>query len=138
MSGKSRANLTRSRRPLRTSPILTITVGERDNTFNMTATINRPSGAPDAPIPAIIGINTATGSLPADLFSLTRNSRVPRPSRCRPPRQMAILESMASRDRLGDEAEVVALIDELASDDYVLHTGGSTLSDPTRSRAVKA
>jgi predicted ester cyclase len=30
----------------------------------------------------------------------------------------------------GDEAEVGALIDELASDDYVLHTGGSTLSDP--------
>jgi hypothetical protein len=48
---------------------INITVGEGNNTFNMTATINRPSGAPDTPIPAIIGINTATGSLPADLFS---------------------------------------------------------------------
>ncbi len=46
-----------------------ITVGEGDNTFEMTAFINRPSGAPDTPIPAIIGINTPTGSLPRELFS---------------------------------------------------------------------
>jgi len=46
-----------------------ITVGEGDNTFDMTATINRPAGAPDTPIPAIIGINTPTGSLPANLLS---------------------------------------------------------------------
>jgi predicted ester cyclase len=30
----------------------------------------------------------------------------------------------------GDEAAVFALIDELVLDTYVLHTGGSTLSDP--------
>jgi predicted ester cyclase len=30
----------------------------------------------------------------------------------------------------GDEARVSALIDEIVTDDYVLHTGGSTLSDP--------
>jgi hypothetical protein len=48
---------------------ITITVGEGDNTFEMTAEINRPAGAPDAPIPAIIGINTPTGSLPRDVFS---------------------------------------------------------------------
>ncbi len=46
-----------------------IAVGEGNNTFEMTATINRPSGAPDAPIPAIIGMNMPTGSLPRDLFS---------------------------------------------------------------------
>lgn len=46
-----------------------IKVGEGDNAFDMTATINRPAGATDTPIPAIIGINTPTGSLPADLFS---------------------------------------------------------------------
>jgi hypothetical protein len=48
---------------------ISITVGEGYNTFDMTATINRPAGAPDTPIPAIIGINTPTGSLPANLFS---------------------------------------------------------------------
>ncbi len=46
-----------------------ITVGEGASTFDMTAIINRPAGAPDTPIPAIIGINTPTGSLPRDLFS---------------------------------------------------------------------
>jgi predicted ester cyclase len=30
----------------------------------------------------------------------------------------------------GDEAEVFALIESLFPEDYVLHTGGSTLSDP--------
>ena len=48
---------------------ITITLGEGTNTFNMTATINRPGGAPDTPIPAIIGINSPTGSLPRDQFS---------------------------------------------------------------------
>lgn len=48
---------------------ITIIVGEGTNTFEMTATIARPEGAPDTPIPAIIGINTPTGSLPRDQFS---------------------------------------------------------------------
>ncbi len=48
---------------------ITIIVGEGTNTFTMTATINRPPGAPDAPIPAIIGMNTPTGSLPRDEFN---------------------------------------------------------------------
>lgn len=43
------------------------TVGS--NSITLTATINRPSGAPDKPIPAIIGINGATGSLPANIFT---------------------------------------------------------------------
>ncbi len=46
-----------------------ITVGEGDSTFEMTAAINRPSDAPDTPIPAIIGMNMPTGSLPRQLFS---------------------------------------------------------------------
>ncbi len=46
-----------------------ITVGEGADAFNMTAVINRPGGAPDAPIPAIIGVNSPTGSLPRELFS---------------------------------------------------------------------
>jgi hypothetical protein len=46
-----------------------ITVGEGPNSFQMSAEINRPSGAPSGPIPAIIGINTPTGSLPAGVFS---------------------------------------------------------------------
>jgi hypothetical protein len=49
--------------------IINITMGEGDRTFNMTARINRPAGAPAVPIPAIIGMNSPTGSLPADLFS---------------------------------------------------------------------
>lgn len=48
---------------------LNLTVGESGRTFNMTATISRPPGAPAGPVPAIIGMNTPTGSLPADLFS---------------------------------------------------------------------
>jgi hypothetical protein len=48
---------------------LTITVGEGENSFEMTATIARPEGAPDKPIPAIIGINSPTGSLPQQVFS---------------------------------------------------------------------
>jgi hypothetical protein len=49
---------------------LTITVGERDQTLAMTATITRPVGAPaNEPIPAIIGINAPTGSLPSQMFS---------------------------------------------------------------------
>jgi hypothetical protein len=49
---------------------ITITVGEGDKTFAMTATIARPPGAPaDKPIPAIIGMGTPTGSLPRQVFS---------------------------------------------------------------------
>jgi hypothetical protein len=44
-------------------------VGEGTNTFNLTATINRPDGASNAPIPAIIGINSPSGSLPRDFFT---------------------------------------------------------------------
>lgn len=47
---------------------ITITLGEGDNTFDMTAAIQRPQGAPDRPIAAIIGINSPTGSLPGELF----------------------------------------------------------------------
>ena len=48
---------------------INITVGEGTNTFNLTATINRPDGASNAPIPAIIGINSPSGSLPRDFFT---------------------------------------------------------------------
>jgi len=48
---------------------LNISVGEGGETFTITAPIARPAGAPSGPIPAIIGINTPTGSLPANLFS---------------------------------------------------------------------
>ncbi len=48
---------------------ISITVGEGANTFKISTEINRPNGAPSGPIPAIIGINTPTGSLPADVFS---------------------------------------------------------------------
>jgi hypothetical protein len=47
---------------------IAITVGEGDTSFDMTATINRPDDAPDKPIPAIIGINSPTGSLPAAIL----------------------------------------------------------------------
>ena len=46
-----------------------ITVAEADTSFTMTANIGRPSNAASGPIPAIIGINTPTGSLPANVFS---------------------------------------------------------------------
>ncbi len=50
--------------------VIHITVGEGDNSFEMSAQISRPEGAPsDKPIPAIIGMNSPTGSLPRDLFS---------------------------------------------------------------------
>jgi hypothetical protein len=48
---------------------LNIVVGEGSNSFTITAPINRPAGAPSGPIPAIIGVNTPTGSLPANVFS---------------------------------------------------------------------
>jgi hypothetical protein len=48
---------------------INITVGEGTNTINLTATINRPDGASNAPIPAIIGINSPSGSLPRDFFT---------------------------------------------------------------------
>jgi hypothetical protein len=44
-------------------------VGEGGNTATITATISRPGGAPDGPIPAVIGIGSGTGSIPSDLFS---------------------------------------------------------------------
>jgi hypothetical protein len=44
-------------------------VGEGANTFEMTATINRPAGAPDRAIPVLIGINSPSGSLPPDLIA---------------------------------------------------------------------
>ena len=47
---------------------LTMTVGEGDGAFTMTATIGRPSGAPEGALPAIIGVNSPTGALPAALF----------------------------------------------------------------------
>jgi len=50
--------------------VINITVGEGDKSFEMTAAITRPAGTPaDKPIPAIIGINSPTGSLPRDVFS---------------------------------------------------------------------
>jgi hypothetical protein len=53
-----------------TGNTINITVGEGDSTFDMTATINRPTNAPgDKPIPAMIGMNSPTGSLPAHFFS---------------------------------------------------------------------
>jgi hypothetical protein len=48
---------------------ITMKCGVGSNNITLTATISRPSGAPNTPIPAIIGINGATGSLPANLFS---------------------------------------------------------------------
>jgi hypothetical protein len=48
---------------------LQITVGEGGETFTITAPIARPSSAASGPIPAIIGINSPTGSLPAQIFS---------------------------------------------------------------------
>lgn len=44
-------------------------VGEGENTFEMTATINRPAGVQTGPIPAIIGMNSPTGSLPREVFA---------------------------------------------------------------------
>jgi hypothetical protein len=49
--------------------VITVTVGEGGNTLEMTATINRPEGVQTGPIPAIIGMNSPTGSLPRDVFS---------------------------------------------------------------------
>jgi hypothetical protein len=49
---------------------INITVGEGDKSFPMTATIARPADVPaDKRIPAIIGINGPTGSLPRQVFS---------------------------------------------------------------------
>jgi hypothetical protein len=44
-------------------------VGEGVNTFEMTATVNRPADAPDTPIPVLIGINSPSGSLPSNLIA---------------------------------------------------------------------
>ena len=46
-----------------------VTVSEGAASFTLTASIGRPPNAASGPIPAIIGINTPTGSLPADVFS---------------------------------------------------------------------
>lgn len=48
---------------------ISVTCGVGNNTINLSATISRPEGAPDTLIPAIIGINTPTGSLPSNIFS---------------------------------------------------------------------
>lgn len=48
---------------------ITINVAEGGSSFTMTATIARPANAAIGPIPAIIGINSPTGSLPANVFS---------------------------------------------------------------------
>jgi hypothetical protein len=48
---------------------LRIDVGNGTTAFTMTAVINRPASAPSGPIPAIIGINSPTGSLPPGIFS---------------------------------------------------------------------
>jgi hypothetical protein len=49
---------------------ITATVGEGDQALTITAAIARPAGTPAGkPLPAIIGINTPTGSLPAEPFS---------------------------------------------------------------------
>jgi hypothetical protein len=48
---------------------ISIVVGEGATSFTMTAEISRPAGAPSGPIPAIIGVNAPTGSLPANVFS---------------------------------------------------------------------
>lgn len=46
-----------------------ISVSEGGASFTMTASIGRPPNAASGPVPAIIGINTPTGSLPAEIFS---------------------------------------------------------------------
>ncbi len=48
---------------------ISVVLGEGANSFTMTAEISRPAGAPSGPIPAIIGVNAPTGSLPANVFS---------------------------------------------------------------------
>jgi hypothetical protein len=45
-----------------------ITVGEGQESFEMTAKVTRPEGAPAGRLPAIIGVNRPTGSLPAEVF----------------------------------------------------------------------
>lgn len=49
--------------------VIHMIVGEGTNTFQMTATIERPADAPDKPIPVLIGINSPSGSLPSDLIA---------------------------------------------------------------------
>lgn len=46
-----------------------VNVSEGGSSFEMTATLSRPANAAEGPIPAIIGINAPTGSLPASVFS---------------------------------------------------------------------
>jgi hypothetical protein len=47
---------------------LSITAGEPGGTVTLSVTINRPNGAAQGPIPAIIGVSGRTGSLPSDIF----------------------------------------------------------------------
>jgi len=48
--------------------VLSLTAGEDAGTVTLSVTINRPSGAAAGPIPAVIGVVSRTGSLPADIF----------------------------------------------------------------------
>jgi hypothetical protein len=69
------------------SNVLTVTVYVGGESLTLTATITRPAGT--GPFPAVIGVGSATGSLPSDIVSLrgiatvTYNSAIciPRPSR---------------------------------------------------------
>jgi hypothetical protein len=47
---------------------LSITAGEPGGTVVLSVTINRPNGAAEGAVPAIIGVAGRTGSLPADIF----------------------------------------------------------------------
>jgi len=47
--------------------VLTVTVNDNGKTLTLTSTVVMPTG--DGPFPVIIGMNSATGSLPASLFS---------------------------------------------------------------------
>lgn len=48
--------------------VLSVTAGEAAGSVTLSVTINRPSGAPAGPIPAVIGVVGRTGSLPSDIF----------------------------------------------------------------------
>jgi len=48
--------------------VLSVTAGEPGATVTLSVTLNRPSGAPEGPLPAVIGVVSRTGSLPSDIF----------------------------------------------------------------------
>ncbi|MBX0289103.1 T9SS type A sorting domain-containing protein [Hymenobacter sp. HSC-4F20] len=54
--------------------VLTVTVTENGQTLTLTAQVALPTGT--GPFPAIIGMNSATGSLPADIFSSRNVARI--------------------------------------------------------------